>query len=86
MMEQILTAASIITPLVIAVTELIKTQVNNYKILPVINVIAGIFLGVLYALSFLQDAVVLYAWAGAVSGLAAGGLFDLGVSVIKKEK
>lgn len=84
-MKEILLAATIIAPLVVGVTALIKTQVNNYKILPVINVIAGILLGVLYAMSFVHDDIVLYAWAGLVAGLAAGGLFDLGISVIDHE-
>lgn len=84
-MKEILIAASIITPLVLGLTALIKTQVNTYKILPVVNVIAGILLAVLYAISFAADEVVLYAWAGFVAGLAAGGLFDLGVSVFDQD-
>lgn len=85
-MKAILIAASVIAPLVVGVTGLIKTQVKNYNILPVINVIAGILLGVLFALSFVQEDLVLYAWAGAVAGLAASGLFDLGSSLIKYDE
>nr|WP_216682546.1 hypothetical protein [Enterococcus innesii] len=84
-MKEILIAATLIAPLVLGLTTLIKTQVNNYKILPVINVIAGILLAVLYAISFAGDEIVLYAWAGFVAGLAAGGLFDLGVSVFDQD-
>ncbi|WP_461198568.1 holin [Enterococcus sp. N249-2] len=84
-MKAILIAASVIAPLVVGVTGLIKTQVKNYDILPVINVIAGILLGVLFALSFVQEDLVLYAWAGAVAGLAASGLFDLGSTVINHD-
>ncbi|MUN75572.1 holin [Enterococcus casseliflavus] len=85
-MKAILIATSVIAPLVVGVTGLIKTQVKNYDILPVINVIAGILLGVLFALSFVQEDLVLYAWAGAVAGLAASGLFDLGSSVINHDE
>lgn len=84
-MKEILLAATVISPLIVGITGLIKTQINSYRILPVINLIAGILLGVLYALSFVQEDIILYAWAGAAAGLAASGLFDLGSSVIKPE-
>ncbi len=84
-MKGILIAASIIAPLVVGATGLIKTQLNNYRILPVINVITGILLGILFAMSFTPDEIILYAWAGFVAGLAAGGLFDLGVSVFDQD-
>lgn len=84
-MTEILAASSIITPLVVGVTGLIKTQMKNYKLLPVINVIAGILLGVLYAVTLAPQELAIYAWAGAVSGLAAGGLFDLGNSMVKSD-
>lgn len=84
-MKGILIAASIIAPLVVGATGLIKTQLNNYRILPVINVITGILLGILFAMSFTPEEIILYAWAGFVAGLAAGGLFDLGVSVFNQD-
>lgn len=84
-MKEILIAASIIVPLVVGATGLIKTQLNNYRILPVINVITGILLGILFAMSFTPEEIILYAWAGFVAGLAAGGLFDLGVSVFDQD-
>lgn len=80
-MQQILTLASILVPLVFALTSLIKSQTTNYRILPAINLVAGILLGILYALSFDPINIVVYAWAGAVAGLAASGLFDLGDSM-----
>lgn len=84
-MREILIAASIIAPLVMGATGLVKNQIDNYRILPVVNVITGILLGILFAMSFTPEEIILYAWAGAVSGLAAGGLFDLGVSVINHD-
>lgn len=80
-MKEILLAATVISPLIVGITGLIKTQIDNYQILPVTNLIAGILLGSLYALSFVQESIILYAWAGAVAGLAASGLFDLGDSM-----
>lgn len=84
-MKEILIAASIIVPLVIGATGLIKTQLSNYRILPVINVITGILLGILFAMSFTPEEIILYAWAGFVAGLAAGGLFDLSVSLFDQD-
>lgn len=84
-MKGILIAASVIAPLVVGATGLIKTQLDNYRILPVINVITGILLGILFAMSFTPEEIILYAWAGFVAGLAAGGLFDLGVSVFDQD-
>lgn len=49
-MKEILLAATIISPLIVGITGLIKTQIDNNQILPVINLIAGILLGsLLYA-------------------------------------
>ncbi|OTO13796.1 hypothetical protein EQ871_14605 [Enterococcus casseliflavus] len=84
-MKGILIAASVIAPLVVGATGLIKTQLDNYRILPVINVITGILLGILFAMSFTPEEIILYAWAGFVAGLAAGGLFDLGSSVFDQD-
>lgn len=85
-MQQILITATFLAPLIVGLTALIKTQLNDFRFLPVINVIAGILLGLFYAMSFIQEDIVLYAWAGFVAGLAAGGLFDLGSSVIHSEQ
>ena len=84
-MNNILTAASVIGVIVMAVTQLIKSSVPNNKWLPVINVFVGLLLGVAYAASFVSGEIVLYAWGGAIAGLAAGGFYDLGAGLIKKE-
>lgn len=83
-MTNILTAATAIGVLVLATTQLIKHQIPNNKWLPVINVVTGIFIGVVYAVSFEPTEVVLYAWGGFIAGLAAGGFYDLGAGFFGK--
>lgn len=83
-MDNILTAATVIGVIVMATTALIKNQIPDNKWLPVINVVTGIFIGVVYAISFAPDEVVLYAWGGFVAGLAAGGFYDLGAGFLKR--
>lgn len=82
-MENILTAATAISVLVLATTQLIKNQIPNNKWLPVINVVTGIFIGVVYAISFEPSQIVLYGWGGFIAGLAAGGFYDLGAGFVK---
>lgn len=79
-MESILTAATIIVPVVMAVTTIYKATFGGGKRLPLINLALGIVVGALWALSFAPKELVLYLWAGALSGMAAGGFYDLGVN------
>lgn len=85
-MDNVLIAAGVIMGLVMATTQLIKNQVSDNKWLPVINIGVGIFIGVVYAISFLPDEVIMYAWGGFVAGLSAGGFYDLGAGFIGKDK
>ncbi len=83
-MTEILTAASIIGAVVLGVTQLIKKQIPDNKWLPVINVIAGIFIGLIYSITINGSGdLAVYGWAGALSGLAAGGFYDLGAGFVK---
>lgn len=84
-MENVLIAAGVIMGLVLATTQLIKNQIADNKWLPVINIVTGIFIGVVYAISFVPTDVVMYAWGGFVAGLAAGGFYDLGAGFIGKK-
>lgn len=75
-MNEILAAATIIGAVVAGVTQMVKqTDINN-KWLPFINVGIGIILGVLYATTIVGGDLAIYAWAGAISGMAAGGFYD----------
>lgn len=84
-MENVLIAAGVIMGLVLATTQLIKNQIADNKWLPVINIVTGIFIGVVYAISFVPTDVVMYAWGGFVAGLAAGGFYDLGAGFVSKK-
>lgn len=79
-MENVITAATIIVPIVIAVTGVYKSTFGGGKRLPLINLVLGIVVGVLWGLSFAPKELVLYLWAGALAGMAAGGFYDLGVN------
>lgn len=82
-MTNVLTAATVIVPIVMALTQLLKKQLNDNKLLPVANIVIGVIIGGLWAISFADTDLVLYLWAGLVAGLAAGGFYDLGASFVK---
>lgn len=76
-MENILTASSVIGAIVLGATQMIKQTPINNKLLPFLNVVLGVVIGAGYALSFLPTEVIVYAWAGGLAGMAAGGFYDL---------
>lgn len=82
-MEHILTAATVIVGVVMAVTGLVKQMIPNNKLLPVINILLGTTVGVVYAATMVPDQLIVFGWAGFLSGLAAGGFYDLGAGFIK---
>lgn len=79
-MATVLILASILTPTVLAVIELVKRIVSVPKnFLPLLAFIAGLAVGaVSYPFTDLELALRL--WAGGISGLAATGLFEVGNS------
>ncbi|WP_078577852.1 holin [Salipaludibacillus agaradhaerens] len=88
-METVLVLASLISPLVVAIIELVKKTTSFPKqFFPILSVIIGLLIGgVTYPLSELDLALRL--WAGGIAGLAATGLFELGhcqVKLIKKQQ
>lgn len=83
-MNEILAAATIIVSVVLAISSLIKTQINDARRLPIINVIIGIFIGGGYAICFAHDQFAVFVWAGLIAGLAAGGFYDLGKGILQK--
>lgn len=80
-MEEILIIASIISPVTSGIVQVIKKATNvNENLLPIVAVLVGIILGILA--TFLVDVdVVIRIWAGAISGLASTGLFELSKNV-----
>lgn len=88
-MDKILTAVAVISVIILAVTGMIKSLIPDNKLLPIINVVVGIFIGLLYAATIVGSDLATYCWAGAISGLAAGGFYDLGANakgLVKQSK
>lgn len=85
-MEHILTAATVIVGVVMAVTGLVKQLIPDNKWLPIINIVLGAAVGIVYAATLAPDQLVVFGWAGFLSGLAAGGFYDLGAGFIKGNK
>ena len=73
--QELLMFATIISPIILAVVQLVK-QVNLPKtIVPFLAVIIGILIG--YAAQPFTDLdLVLRLWAGGLAGLSATGLFE----------
>lgn len=80
-MNEILLAASVIGAIVMAVTQMVKQVVEDNKWLPIVNVVIGILVGVVYAVTIVKSDIAIYAWAGALSGLGAGGFYDLQANI-----
>lgn len=80
-MEQILIATAVIGAFILAVTEMVKKIVPDNKWLPILNVAVGIFIGLIYAYTIVGGELAIYGWAGAISGLGAGGFYDLQANV-----
>ncbi|MDQ0205830.1 holin [Alkalicoccobacillus murimartini] len=76
-MEIILMLATLISPVVLALVELVKRTVNlPKKYLPLLALALGLFVGGLsFPLTDLDLATRL--WAGGLAGLSATGLFEL---------
>lgn len=79
-MDNVATAALVIVPLVMAVTGIYKSTFGGGKRLPLINLVLGIITGILWGFSFAPTELIIYVWAGALAGMAAGGFYDLGVN------
>jgi len=77
-MNEVLIFATILAPIILAVTELFKrTSDLPKKVIPLIAFAVGLFIG--FAASPFTDLdVALRLWSGGLAGLAATGLFELG--------
>ncbi|WP_413380260.1 holin [Alkalihalobacillus sp. 1P02AB] len=77
-METILIFATILSPIILAMIELIKKTVTipkNY--IPVLSFVVGLVIGAL-AYPFTDLDLALRLWAGGIAGLSATGLFEIG--------
>ncbi|GKV69867.1 hypothetical protein NCCP2716_23650 [Sporosarcina sp. NCCP-2716] len=77
-MTDVLIFATILAPIILAVTELFKRTLDlPKKVIPAIAFAVGLFIG--FAASPFTDLdIVLRLWSGGLAGLAATGLFELG--------
>lgn len=76
-MEAVLLFATILSPVVAALVELIKQTVNVQKnYLPLIALVIGLLVSFV-AYPFTDMELVLRLWSGGFAGLAATGLYEL---------
>ncbi|KYG32148.1 holin [Alkalihalobacillus trypoxylicola] len=77
-METVLIFATVLSPIILALVELVKSTVNVSKnYIPLMAFIIGLIIGAL-AYPFTDLELVLRLWAGGIAGLSATGLFELG--------
>ncbi len=85
-MEHMVTFASLLTPLVTGLVQLLKrTFPIKKKFIPLISFFIGILIGILaYPLTELET--IIRVWSGGIAGLAATGLYELGKNRSGKTK
>lgn len=75
-MEDVLLFATLISPIILALVELVKNTVKMPKnYVPLVAVIVGLLVG-FAAQPFTELDLVLRLWAGGLAGLSATGLFE----------
>lgn len=83
-MTQLMLFASILAPIILAITEAVKrTEKVSAKLLPFVALGLGILIG-FAAQPFTDLDLALRLWAGGLAGLAATGLFELGTNRSKE--
>lgn len=79
-MSEILVLATIILPIVTAVTQLVKNSITMPKnLVPIIALVVGLLIG-LAAVPFTDLGLVLRLWAGGLAGLSSTGLYELALN------
>ncbi|MED0799303.1 holin [Bacillus inaquosorum] len=78
-MQDVLIFATVLAPILTALVQLVKKTVKlPTNVVPALSFVIGIGLGAV-AYPFTDLDLVLRLWAGGFAGLAATGLFELGV-------
>lgn len=76
-MINVMTLATVLAPIILAVIEVIKRTVAFKKnVVPLISLLVGIIVGIA-AVPFTELDIIYRMWAGAFAGLSATGLFEL---------
>jgi len=77
-MNEVLAFSTVLMPLVVALVEVVKRVATlEARHTPVVALVTGIIVGIA-ASPFTEFMLLERAWAGAIAGLGAMGLFDLG--------
>ncbi|MCL4463903.1 MAG: holin [Firmicutes bacterium] len=77
-MNEVLLFASVMVPIVSALVEVAKRSLSlDTRYAPLLSLVLGVAIGAL-AYPFTDFGLVERLWAGALAGLGAMGLFDLG--------
>ncbi|MFA9457443.1 holin [Halalkalibacter sp. AB-rgal2] len=77
-METVLIFATVLSPIVLALIELVKRTINVRKnFVPLMSLFVGLVVGAI-SYPFTDLDLVLRLWAGGFAGLAATGLFEIG--------
>lgn len=78
--NNVLTFASLLSVIIVAVVQLVKTTITVPKnLVPVIGLVIGVLIG-WAAAPFTDLDLVLRLWAGGLAGLSATGLFELALN------
>ncbi|WP_096188388.1 holin [Evansella halocellulosilytica] len=76
-MESVLMFATVLSPVVAGVVELIKRTVTIRKnLIPLLSFGVGLLIGVI-SYPFTDFELIMRLWSGGISGLAAVGLFEI---------
>lgn len=86
-MQEVLFFATVLSPIVTAIVELIKRVIPSISknIVPLISLGVGLLIGAA-SFPFTEMEFMLRLWAGGFSGLAATGLYEIGSKVDYKRK
>lgn len=77
-METVLIFASVLSPIILALVELVKKTVKVPKnLIPLVSLLIGLLIGAA-AYPFTDLELVLRLWSGGLAGLTATGLFEIG--------
>ncbi|SFB91045.1 Phage holin [Alkalibacterium subtropicum] len=74
--------AAVMSPVILIFVQLIKTADLDKRWLPLISIVLGIAVGIVFAIAGNAD-LFLYGLAGFLSGAASSGLYD-GIQSIRK--
>jgi hypothetical protein len=76
-MNQVLAFASMLSVVILALVQLVKTSITMPKnLVPVVALVIGLFVGAV-AYPFTDLGLTLRLWAGGIAGLSSTGLFEL---------